>query len=117
MYKIESDTWSRAPDMMQARADFSFCVLGETLYAMLGIANGTLINTIESLNARKLINGDQASWCAFNLTSGQITPRRLSLVAPIDRNEIAILGGNSEDGNLGDVIVLNTQTKTAQTVV
>ena len=70
LYRIENNTWTRAPDMNEARADFSFCVQGETLYAMLGMANGTLINTIECLNARKLINGEQASWCAFNLTSG-----------------------------------------------
>ena len=113
-YMIESNTWSSAPDMIQARSGFSFCAQGEKLYAMFGKNPGGITNTIESLNVRKLLYGDQANWCTFSLALGYIHDRLEALVAPISRNQIAILGGKSYDNyDLSEVIILNTQTREA----
>ena len=35
-YRIASDDWSQGPNLSIARSSLSFCVQGETLYAMFG---------------------------------------------------------------------------------
>ena len=67
------------------------------LYAMFGNSINGVVNTIESLNVRKLLNGDNVNWCEFQLATGEISPRFVSLVSPISSNEIAILGGKNFD--------------------
>ena len=119
MYKIESDTWSSAPELNLARSGLSFCAQGDKLYAMFGYlysedANSTMI---EYLDAAKWIDGVNVEWTIIQLTSGEISPRGDVLVVPIGPNELAILGGDNHNRMLGDVTVLNTETNEAETVV
>ena len=51
MYKIESNTWTNAPELNQKRQELSMCTLGETLYAMFGYTDDSgNLGMIESLN-------------------------------------------------------------------
>ena len=49
-------------------------------------------NTIENLNAKNVINGGTTNWSLIELQTN-VEPRSSTLVAQIDDNEIAILGG------------------------
>lgn len=72
---------------------------------------------IETLDARKWIDGVQVEWTILQLAGGEISPRGDVLVVPIGPNELAILGGDNDDMMLGDATVLNTKTNTAETAV
>ena len=119
MYTIESDTWSSAPELNQARSGLSFCAQGNKIYAMFGYlySEDTNVNTIETLDARKWIDGIQVEWTVLHLASGEISPRGDVLVVPIGPNELAILGGDCDDMMLSDAIILNTENNTAETEV
>ena len=115
MYKIESDTWSRAPELNQARSGLSFRAQGDKLYAMFGYLYSEDIEStmIEYLDVGKWIDGVHVEWTILQLTSGEISPRADVLVVPISPNELAILGGDKQDMMLGDAIILNTETNEA----
>ena len=119
MYTIESDTWSSAPELNQARSGLSFCAQGNKIYAMFGYlySEDTNVNTIEKLDARKWIDGIQVEWTVLHLASGEISPRGDVLVVPIGPNELAILGGDCDHMMLSDAIILNTENNTAETEV
>ena len=59
MYTIDSDSWSSAPELKQARSGLSFCAQGDKLYAMFGYlySQDINVNMIEVLDARKWIEG------------------------------------------------------------
>ena len=119
MYTIESDTWSSAPELNQARSGLSLCAQGDKIYAMFGYlySQDINVNTIETLDARNLIDGVQVEWTLLHLASGEISPRGDVLVVPIGPHELAILGGDCDDMMLSDAIILNTETNTAETEV
>ena len=119
MYTIESDTWSSAPNLNQARSGLSFCAQGDKLYALFGYlySEDVNVNMIESLDARKWIEGARVEWTVLQLASEEISPRGDVLVVPIGLNELAILGGDCDDMMLSDVTILNTDTNTTETVV
>ena len=119
MYTIEFDDWSSAPELNQARSGLSICAQGDKLYAMFGYlySQDTNVNMIETLDARKWIDGVQVEWTVLHLASGEISPRGDVLVVPIGPNELAILGGDCDDMMLSDATILNTETNTAETVV
>ena len=119
MYTIESDSWSSAPELNQARSGLSFCAQGDKLYAMFGYlySQDINVNMIEVLDARKWIEGVQVEWAVLQLASGEISPRDDVLVVPIGPNELAILGGDRDDIILSDAMILNTETKTAEVFI
>ena len=71
------------------------------------------LNTIESVNARNVVNGISAKWSLIKLHQ-HIQGRYSTLVAQIDYNEIAILGG---DDAYKEVLIFNTESRSAEKVV
>ena len=67
------------------------------------------LNSIEMIDARAVVRGDQPAWQIIKIN--KITPRALSLVAPLSPTEILIAGGRGIRGKLGDGYVFNLQTK------
>ena len=53
-----------------------------------------------------MVNGIQAKWIHITLQK-DIIPRNLALIAPIDKNEIVILGGSDYKKSFGEVLLLN----------
>ena len=90
--------------MNEEREYHSQCALGDCLYVFFGCNDDNDLNTIESLNAKNVINGVPESWLLIQLGS-DIQPRRLTLASQIDENEIAILGGEDQNGRALDDIL------------
>ena len=58
MYTIESDEWSDAPSLNEARYSHSGCCLNGQMYVFCGInEDDEPLNSIESLNVRALEGG------------------------------------------------------------
>ena len=68
--------------------------------------NDSQLNSIEWINARKIVSGIPTNWNLI-LLNQDIKPRNEALVAQIDDNEIVILGG---DGARGEVLLFNTSS-------
>ena len=58
-------------------------------------------------------------WRLIRTPASTLTPRYQPAVAPINQNEIAIMGGWASEGysRLGDVVLFDTRTKKCETVV
>ena len=57
-YSIKEDKWSTAPNLNHARNGHSSCVLGDTIFTFCGYnGDSDFLSSIESLNARALIDG------------------------------------------------------------
>ena len=64
-----------------------------------------MLNSIEIIDARGLVNRDQVRWEIIEL--GIITPRLCPLVAPISSTEVLIIGGRYGRNTYGDGYVFN----------
>jgi hypothetical protein len=62
IYTIETDTWSQAPQLNQPRSMHSSCVAGHTLCVFGGSGDGKYLNSIEMIDARAVVRGDQPAW-------------------------------------------------------
>ena len=86
----------------------SQCVLNESLFVFFGETHRyALHNSIERINARNVVNGIPENWIHIKLQN-DIQSRNYTLSAPIDENEIAILGGmDKKDDAIGEVLLYN----------
>ena len=114
-YNVEETVWKRAPDLNVPRAAHSGCSIGEKTYVFCGATNGRkAINSIESLNAEDLIAGTaRLEWDLIEVPVETLAPRWGLIVAPINENEIVVMGGYKAgyfgDGYLFDVNTLQLQ--------
>ena len=95
-----------------ARADASACVLKGIVYVFCGTVTGYpyCINSIEAISETLLVSKVKACWQLIETPLNILAPRSICLVAPINDNEIAILGGCINDFYSGDIVVFNTTT-------
>ena len=102
--------------MNEEREHHSQCSIGDNLFVFFGFNGSGSLNSIEKINARAVINGSQTNWELIEFKS-KIQPRSYTLAAKIDDFEIAILGGQSSKGNLGEVLLFNTESSKVKKVV
>ena len=90
------------------------------LYVFFGLSElyyWSAINTIEYINAKKVIDGSSTNWTLIEPQS-DIQPRCDTFAAQIDDNEIVILGGGDRNNDLiGEVLLFNTESNQASKVV
>lgn len=94
-YFIDSDIWTDdTPLLNVARQGHSSCALGENIYVFGGVGEGNVdLNSIErlNLNVANLLNDDfQSQWTLIQTT---LQPQLLSLIYPINKRDILVLGG------------------------
>ena len=75
-----------------------------------------MLNSIEMISESSLLANATTLWQLINVAENILTKRSTPAVAPLNDTEIAILGGYNNSGELSDVIVFNTTTKTCQKV-
>ena len=83
------------------------------------------IEKLENATASSIKQGEEASsgleWLVVELADqsndGTCLPRVLPSVAFLNVNEICIMGGQGNEGLLGDVILFDTQTEEVRTAV
>ena len=78
--------------MITARKFHSCCALGDMLYAICGYNGRTYLNSIEVVDAAKLMKQEATQWNKINI-NGSLPPRYWALVTAIDDDNIVILGG------------------------
>ena len=126
-----TDTWSMCSPMNGKRSNHSSCVLDKWIYVVCGQNQMGPINTIERLDARKIVSsGDDGrsgnvKWEQIRIGQSQydgddimLSPRFNVMVAPIGSNEIVILGGYScSGGYMGDGYILNIDCHVLEKVI
>ena len=103
-FDTETESFEIAPWLNMARSGHSSCMLGNTIYTFCGENEGGFLSSLERQKVRQpeqrngalsfpgCISGSEGSWELIEI-SGQIIPRKNALVAPLNGNKIAILGG------------------------
>ena len=73
-FSVRSNKWAFAPAMKKTRVTHSQCALGDSLFAFFGWNLLSVMDNIERINARKVINGISTKWALIELQS-DIQPR------------------------------------------
>ena len=117
-YNIFQDKWDPEtidiPLLNVARESPSGCSLGNFVFVFGGkTEKQTPINSIEKLNVTTMKNDVGYDWMLIKIPEDVFTPRFGASVAPINNNEIAILGGRysigplRKDSLLSDVLIFD----------
>ena len=94
--------------MITARSEHASYTLGENLFVFCGWDGTQYLSSIEILN----VTVKQAPWESLNLSA--LTKRGSPCVCPISNNEFLIMGGYAGACYLSDILIFNTDTKTAE---
>mmetsp|Transcript_32753 Transcript_32753/g.40533 ORF Transcript_32753/g.40533 Transcript_32753/m.40533 type:complete len:141 (-) Transcript_32753:102-524(-) len=95
------------PKFKTARYAHSCCVLQSKLYAFGGLKANSFLDTIECLD----LEGGK-KWDSFRTPA--FSARWNTAVAPINLNEMVIMGGRHEGGFHSQVLIFNVQTRRAR---
>ena len=98
IYDVHTDRWpTKAPCLNQARASHSSCALGNMLYVLCGRQKNRLLNSIECIDAQQLVTQSKTcpapQWTLIEIDPTDFKPRVYELVAPLNSQELVILGG------------------------
>ena len=114
IYKIAENSWSERnlPDLNVARGSAGGCHVGDYIYVIGGISKyQNCINSIEKLNLTDLAIG-KAVWKLIKPSQCEFSERMSSVVAAINSEEIAILGGVDDDEVFkNDIFIFNTRSE------
>ena len=105
------------PQMNKCRTGASSCFLKGIVYVFAGFtgyaSKDGLSNSIEKIPEQSLVPGSKAVWDLIFVALDVLTPCVSLAVAPLNNNEIVILGGWNNGANtaLGDVVIYDTKTK------
>ena len=95
LYKIAENSWTERnlPELNVARGCAGGCHIGGNIYVIGGISKyGNCLNSVEKLNLADLARG-KAVWKLIKPSQSVFSERSSSVVAPINSEEIVILGG------------------------
>jgi len=94
-YNIGKDKWEPdTPDLNVRRKSSSACTLGDFVFVFSGrYYGGAIHNSVERINAPAIASGG-AAWELIELPEHVIPRLRIGIV-PLNKSEIAILGGYS----------------------
>ena len=115
-----TDTWvSNLPQLNQNRLDAGSCVCAGQVYIFAGEGDSwSQLTSIEKISVSSLIANGRDTWLTFEMPqSSSLSPRCNPAVAPLNDNEIAIMGGRLNDKWFVDVVVFNTRSKKCQQMV
>ena len=112
VFKISENTWTENLKKLNVpRKGTSGCHVGGNIFVIGGLTKfKTEVNSIEMSNYTELARG-KAVWRLIKPPNNEFSPRAFSVVAPINSEEIAILGRKTSDAEfLSDIFNFNTRT-------
>lgn len=120
-YDIVKDKWDPEtldiPCLNVPRESPSACSLGNFVFVFAGkTEKQTLVNSIERLNVKTMRNDVGYDWVLIMLPEDVFAPRFGISVVPLNKHEIAILGGRNDfgilkrDSLLPDVLIFDAKT-------
>lgn len=107
-FNVANESVDQMPHMRDARQNHASCSLGDSIFVFCGFGNTTHLNSIERLQVSPNV---ATRWDYIHCNPMILEPRRNLAVAPLNKDEICILGGYSKGNFLGDIVLFNTKTK------
>lgn len=143
-YDVANRVWETTSELIVPRQGHSSCAIDDTVYVFCGCDHkGNMLFSIEKLccagkanldrprspegparpDGNQSMMSEQSEWQLLQLrnvdTNGSSScfPRILPSVSFLNVDEVCIMGGQGQEGPLGDVILFNVQTEEVKTVV
>ena len=101
LYRIGSDSWEQAPDLILPRMCHSSCLVGDAIYVCGGSSYSNECESIERLSVSNEADGATGScWETLNVAAPKLSN---FLMLPGTSNEIIFLGGKRKGCQIGEV--------------